>query len=256
MEPICDDLRDETAALAAIVEPLTEEQWRLPTVAEGWDTAETIFHLAASDRVALMAVVDRPAFLEVRDRMMRGETSLHGSVGRDSSEMTGAELWRWFVELRGEMISAFRGVEPRERLAWLGPDIGARSLATSRLLETWSHAHDVADTFGVSYPQTDRLRHIAHIGFVTRDFSYTHRGLTPPSEPVRVELRSPDGDVWTWGPDDAAQAVVADAAEFCKVVTHRLAFADSSVRTDGPLAAEWMQIAQPWIEPETISDRA
>lgn len=256
MERICDDLQDETAAVGGVVEPLTEEQWRLPTVAEGWDTAETILHLAAADRMAHLAVTDRPTFLTARDRMMSGEVSLHASVARDATEMTGAELWAWFLEQRTQMIDAFRELQPKERLAWLGPDIGARSLVTSRLLETWSHSHDLADTFGVAYPRTDRLRHIAHIGFVTRDFSYVNRGLTPPAEPVRVELTSPDGEVWTWGPDDAEQAVFADAYEFCKVVTRRLDFANSSVRADGPLAAEWMEIAQPWIEPERISDRA
>ncbi|MEL7210958.1 MAG: hypothetical protein AAGK32_22445 [Actinomycetota bacterium] len=48
----------------------------------------------------------------------------------------------------------------------------------------------------------------------------------------------------------------ADAYEFCKVVTRRLDVADSAVRTEGPLALEWMEIAQPWIEPGRISDRA
>ena len=256
MEQICDDLEAETVALGGIVEPLTEEQWRLPTVAEGWDTAETVFHLAASDQIAHLAVVDRAAFLTARDRMMAGEASLHGSVGHDPAEMTGAELWAWFLDQRGEMIEAFRGLQPKERLAWLGPDIGARSLATSRLLETWSHAHDLADTFGVAYPRTERLRHIAHIGFVTRDFSYVNRGLTPQNIPVRVELTGPNGELWTWGPDDAEQGVYADAYEFCKVITRRLDFGESDVRAEGPLAVEWMRIAQPWIEPEQISDRA
>ncbi len=256
MEMICDDLEAETAALTDVVGGLTEEQWRAPTVAEGWDSIETVFHLAASDWAARLAVVDRDRFLEHRDRMMRGEASLHGLAGRHRRSMTGAELWEWFSSERAEMIAAFRGVDARERLAWLGPDIGARSLATSRLLETWTHSHDLADTFGVSYPQTDRLRHIAHIGVMTRAFSYQNRGLTAPDEPVRVELTAPGGKVWTWGPDEAAHTVRSEAYEFCKVVTRRLPFDDSQVEADGDLAAEWMRIAQPWIEPERISDRA
>ena len=126
---------------------------------------------------------------------------------------------------------------------------GARSMATGRLMETWTHSRDLADTFGVAYPQTDRLRNIAHLGVVTRDFSYVNQGLTPPDEPVRVELTGPDGDVWAWGPSDAANRVVADAYEFCKVLTRRQPLAASVVKVQGPIATKWMEIAQPWIEP-------
>jgi len=256
MDSICDDLRDETTALADVVEDLTEEQWRLPTVAEGWDAVETILHLGASDWIAHLTLTDRDRFLAVREDLSTGDASLNGFGGPDSRSMTGAELWAWFRDQRAEMIDAFRICGARERMAWLGPDIGARSLATSRLLESWSHSHDLADTFGISYPQTDRLRHIAHIGFVTRAFSYETRGLAPPTEPIRVELTGPSGDVWIWGPEDAKQTVLADAYEFCKVITHRVSFANSTVRAEGPLAVKWMQIAQPWIEPTRISDRA
>jgi uncharacterized protein (TIGR03084 family) len=154
------------------------------------------------------------------------------------------------------MTDALRDTDPKERITWLGPDIGARSLATSRLLETWTHSHDLADSFEVEYPRTDRLRHIAHIGVVTREFSYINRGLTPPDQPIRVELLSPNGELWTWGPEDAADKVMASAYEFCKVITRRVPIADSSVKTQGAPAKKWMEIAQPWIEPPVISDEA
>ena len=170
--------------------------------------------------------------------------------------MSGHDLWQWFLKFRAEMIDAFRTTDPKARITWLGPDIGARSLATSRLLETWTHSLDLADSFGVQYPRTNRLRHIAHIGVVTREFSYVNRGLAPPSQPVRVELSSPDGEMWNWGPEDATSRVTASAYEFCKVITRRTPFLDSTVRTQGASAAEWMEIAQPWIEPPRISDQA
>jgi uncharacterized protein (TIGR03084 family) len=154
------------------------------------------------------------------------------------------------------MIDALREVDPRDRITWLGPDIGARSLATSRLLETWTHSHDLADSFGRQYPQTDRLRHIAHIGVVTREFSYVNRGLSPPTQPIRVELTSPSGERWVWGAEDATNSVTSTAYEFCKVITRRIPLSESAVETEGAPATEWMEIAQPWIEPPRISDRA
>ena len=256
MDQICDELEAETEALAAIVGRLNEEQWRAPTVAEGWDSHETVMHLGAADWLAHLTLTDPASFAVAQDRMSRGETSLNSLAGPEVRSLSGAELWRWFLGVRADMIDALRRRDPKDRIAWVGPEIGARSMATGRLVETWTHAHDLADTFGVEYPQTDRLRNIAHIGVITRDFSYVNRGLTPPVDPVRVELTGPKGDIWAWGPEDAANRVAATAYEFCLVLTRRRPLSDSAVHAHGRLATEWMEIAQPWIEPPRISDMA
>ena len=256
MEQICADIEAETEALAGVVDGFTEHQWRAPTVAEGWDSCETILHLGATDWICYLAVSNPAGFAEVRARLANGEVSVHELVRSETNAKAGSELWRWFLEIRGSMVDALRKTEPKARITWLGPDIGARSLATSRLLETWTHSHDLADTFDVPYPPTDRLRHIAHIGYVTREFSYINRGMSMPDEPVRLELLSPNGESWTWGPSDAEQLVVSTAYEFCKVLTRRLPLRESTVETKGAFAAEWMEIAQPWIEPPRISDEA
>ena len=256
MDQICDDLAAETRALSSVVEDLTEDQWRAPTVAEGWDSHETILHLGATDWICYLTLVNPKLFVDIRTQLSKGETSVHKAVGPHVRGLQGSELWEWFLTGRSEMLGALRDTDPKARITWLGPDIGARSLATSRLLETWTHSHDLADSFAIQYPRTNRLRHIAHIGVVTREFSYVNQGLTPPKEPVRVELVSPNGDQWSWGPDDATNKVSANAYEFCKVITRRIPVAESAVETHGVLAQKWMEIAQPWIEPPRISDEA
>ncbi|PDH67556.1 MAG: TIGR03084 family protein [Acidimicrobiales bacterium MED-G01] len=256
VDQICDDIAAETEALSVVVGDLTEDQWRAPTVAEGWDTHETILHLAAADWACHLAVTNSEAFVATRAQLSDAKISLSNLVGAEVLAMQGHELWEWFLNFRAEMINALRKTDPKARITWLGPDIGARSLATSRLLETWTHSLDLADSFGLQYPRTDRLRHIAHIGVVTREFSYVNRGLAPPSQPVRVELTSPSGERWDWGPDGATNTVTASAYEFCKVITRRTPLVDSTVETQGSLATEWMEIAQPWIEPPRISDQA
>ena len=256
MDQICDDIAAETRALSSVVEDLTEDQWRAPTVAEGWDSHETILHLGATDWICYLTLVNPKLFVDIRTQLSKGETSVHKAVGPHVRGLQGSELWEWFLTGRSEMLRALGDTDPKARITWLGPDIGARSLATSRLLETWTHSHDLADSFGIQYPRTNRLRHIAHIGVVTREFSYVNQGLTPPKEPVRVELVSPNGDQWSWGPDDATNKVSANAYEFCKVITRRIPVAESAVETHGVLAQKWMEIAQPWIEPPRISDEA
>ena len=122
-------------------------------------------------------------------------------------------------------------------------------MATARLMETWAHGLDVADTLGITRPATARLRSIAHIGVRTRDFAFALHGLTPPAEPFRVELRAPDGSTWTWGPDDAAQRVTGSAEDFCMLVTQRRPRAALDVQVVGDDAEKWLPIAQAFAGP-------
>ena len=62
MRAICDDLDAETEALREVVAGLTEDEWRLPTPADGWDTHETIIHLGMADVAASLAVLDPTSF--------------------------------------------------------------------------------------------------------------------------------------------------------------------------------------------------
>jgi len=127
--------------------------------------------------------------------------------------------------------------------------MSAPSMATARLMETWAHGLDIADTLGVKRPATARLRSIAHIGVRTRDFAFSINGLNPPADPFRVELRAPDGSTWDWGPADADQRVTGTAEDFCMLVTQRRARADLDVHAVGSDAETWLGIAQAFAGP-------
>jgi uncharacterized protein (TIGR03084 family) len=101
----------------------------------------------------------------------------------------------------------------------------------------------------VTRPATARLRSIAHIGVRTRDFAFAINGLQPPSEPFRVELRAPDGSIWSWGPEDAAQRVTGGAEDFCFLVTQRRALRGLDLTADGDDAVRWLPIAQAFAGP-------
>jgi uncharacterized protein (TIGR03084 family) len=97
---------------------------------------------------------------------------------------------------------------------------------------------------GASRPATDRLRHIAQLGVITRGWSYRVRGDEAPSSEVRVELVAPSGRAWEWGPDDATNQITGAAEDFCLVVTQRRNVADTGLTVTGDAAAEWMSKAQ------------
>jgi uncharacterized protein (TIGR03084 family) len=127
--------------------------------------------------------------------------------------------------------------------------MSAASSLTARLMETWAHGQDVADTLGVRRKPTDRLRHVAHIGVAARPFSFAAHGRPLPEQPVRVELLSPGRDMWLWGPPEAADRVTGSALDFCLAVTQRRHLSDTSLIISGPVAAEWMSIAQAFAGP-------
>ena len=122
-------------------------------------------------------------------------------------------------------------------------------MATGRLMETWAHGQDIADTVGARRTPTDRLRHVARMGVRARGYAYVVRGLQPPAEEFRIELVAPGGDVWVYGPRDAAQRVSAPALDFCLLVTQRVNRADLVVRAEGAEADRWLDIAQAFAGP-------
>jgi uncharacterized protein (TIGR03084 family) len=135
------------------------------------------------------------------------------------------------------------------RLPWIGTRMSPTSMATARIMETWAHGQDVADALGVERVPTGRLRHVAHLGVITRDHAFGVHGATPPAEPFRVELAAPDGSLWVWGPDGRPPDVTGPAVDFCLLVTRRRHRADLALTATGAAADQWLNLAQAFAGP-------
>ena len=118
-------------------------------------------------------------------------------------------------------------------------------------MEAWAHGQDVVDAVGASRPPTDRLRHIARLGVMTRGWSYANRRMEAPDVAVDVMLEAPSGAVWTWGPGDASETISGPAEDFCLVVTQRRHVDDTGLRMAGDGARDWMVRAQAFAGPPT-----
>ena len=164
-------------------------------------------------------------------------------------DRSGTEVLAWFDDARTRLLAAFRGLDPALRVPWYGPPMSAASALTARIMETWAHGQDVADALDVRREPTARLRHVAHIGIGARAYSFVVNGKPPPEVPIRVELAAPNGDTWTWGPDDVPDRVVGPALDFCLAVTQRRHLADTTLAVSGPVATEWMSFAQAYAGP-------
>lgn len=251
-DPIIDDLQNESDALDALVHPLAAEQWALPTPAPRWTIAHQIGHLLWTDRVALMSITDEPGFLRLVAEAMPKVDTFVDDAADEMAVLPPAELLADWRSTRAALHAALRGVPEGRKLLWFGPPMSGASMATARLMETWAHGLDVADALGVAVAPTPRLKPIAHLGVRTRDFAFSVHGLTPPAEPFRVELTAPDGGVWEWGPEDAAQRVTGAALDFCYLVTQRRPRAELDLVADGVDAEKWLSIAQAFAGPPGV----
>ena len=236
------DLAAEGDRLERLVAGLDEDGWRTPTPAPGWDVAAQVAHLAWTDRAALAAATDKGAWdAMVLDALADPEGYVDQQALAVAREPDLMERWR-----RGRAVlhAALTAYPRGERMPWFGPPMSATSMATARLMETWAHSLDVHDALGVAVVDTDRIRHVAHLGVRTRDFAHRLHGLDAPAEEFRIDLVAPSEDVWSWGPDDAAQTLTGSAGDFCRLVTQRVHRDDTDLVATGADVDRWLDIAQ------------
>lgn len=236
------DLQAEQAALDAVVAELTDDQWRLSTPSAGWTVADQVGHLTYFDGAAATAVTDPDAFrASLQDLISAPDGGDALTLGRDKGPDELLAAWR---ANRQRLAAVAATLTEDQRIAWYGPSMGAKSFLTARLMECWAHGQDIVDTVRAERPSTDRVRHIARLGFITRGWSYINRGMEPPAGDVRVELTGPSGDVWHLGPEDAPEVITGPAVDFCLVVTQRRHVDDTGLDVQGAVARDWMERAQ------------
>jgi uncharacterized protein (TIGR03084 family) len=240
------DLAEESAALDRVVAPLPVAAWDLRTPSPGWTVAHQIAHLAWTDHVALLAVA-APAEFAARLAEVRPEHL--ADDGAEEFRTAPADLLDRWRAGRTALAEALARVPEGTRIAWIGTRMAPASMVTARLMETWAHGQDIHDALARPRPATARLRHIAHLGFRTLGHGFATYGRPLPTAPVRVELTAPDGDTWSYGPAGATDRVTGPALDFCLLVTQRRHRADLALTATGPVATEWLDVAQAFAGP-------
>jgi len=248
LQQVLADLAAENDDLDSRVAGLDPTGWAKPTPAAGWTVAHQIAHLAWTDQASLLAATDEAAFgraLEAAAADPAGFVDTAASAGAAQPSTQLLAQWR---TSRQHLIAALAAVPAGQKLPWFGPPMSPTSMATARIMETWAHGQDVADTLGQVRTPSERLRHICHIGVRTRGFAFALNGLEVPEADVRVELTAPSGELWTWGESDT-DTVRGPALDFCLLVTQRRHLDDLALSAQGVVAQAWLPIAQAFAGP-------
>ena len=246
MKAVLADLAEETAALTSLVAGLDTAGWATPTPSEPWKIVDQVGHLAYFDEQAALSASDPDAFAAAVNRdaeQLSDVAALH-----QARRLDGPATLAWWMGARGDLLQAFAGLDPEQRLPWYGPPMRAESAAVARLMETWAHGTDVADALATALPITDRLFRVADLGVRTFSWSFRLRGLDLPDERVRVALRGPSGTSRIWN-DPSSASITGPVEEFCLVVAQRRNVAETHLVLEGGLARQWMQIAQVFAGP-------
>ena len=251
VQDVAADLVAEQQALDDVVAGLDAADWAAPTPSAGWAVSDQVAHLTYFDRAAATAITAPEAFrasveeLWAAARRNEGDDLTLGPFRALSSDDLLA-AWR---DGRTLLAKAAVTLTDEDRVEWYGPSMGARSFLTARLMEAWAHGQDVVDAVGGHRPASDRLRHVAQLGVITRRWSYANRKMAVPDVEIGVALTAPSGGRWTWGPGDAPEVIRGPAEDFCLVVTQRRHLDDTDLEVVGDAARDWLLLAQAFAGP-------
>ena len=243
MDEVVGALREQLDELRTIVTDLNEDQLGLPSGCEGWSIADVLLHLAqtnemaaASARGALDAAVD--IFATAAPSTIQARTDIDDLAGAAVERERGpsgiAVRERWIRSAEG-MADALAACDPALRVEWVAGDMAPRSLATTRIAETWLHTGDICAGLGVEQPKTERIWHVARLVQRTVPYALLRAGLAATGE-VRFEVTSPvdESVVWPFGPDGAATVITGPAIEVCLVAGQRVDVENTTLSGTGP----------------------
>jgi uncharacterized protein (TIGR03084 family) len=206
-------------------------------------------HLAYFDEQAALAARDADAFQRELEAALADPDGITERISARSRGMQPDAVLDWFLAARAEMLSTLLALDPSARVPWYGPPMSLASSLTARIMETWAHGQDVFDALDTEHPVTAAVHHVAYLGFRTVGFSFVNRGMDPPTAPIGLVLTGPAGAEWAFGDPDAADRVTGPALDFALVVTQRRNLADTALVVTGPVATQWMMIAQAFAGP-------
>lgn len=230
-------LADQQAELAGYVADLGADDLLRPSRCDGWTVADVLLHLAQTDEMAVASVEGRlQEFVDATASSIEPGGTIDDWAGalvdaQRTDPVTARDRW---LAAADAQVTAFDSIPSDARVLWVAGELAARSLATTRLTETWIHTVDVAVAFGPPPAPTDRLWHTARLTWRTVPYALTQGGVAASGDTAFL-LDAPDGSTWSFGdPTTAATVVTGSALDLCTVAGQRGSAAGTTLSATGP----------------------
>lgn len=241
MRDILSDVVAEQQHLDQYLQGIKDRDWSRPTQAEGWDVRDQVSHLAHIEGYAHAALEGERDRL--RDFTDQADFDAFTKIGVERGRtMMPNRILEWWREARAKTVESLSRSTGDERVEWVYGEISAKTLATIRLMETWAHGLDIHTAIGDESEDTDRLRHVAWLGWASLPFAFSHAGQQY-GRPVRVEVFGPNYRKWVFGPEDTDQLIKGPAGEWCRLVVHRIPEAEK-LEAKGEVAQQALRLAR------------
>lgn len=232
-----DALDAQQRELIDLVERRSDVELLAPSRCDGWAVADVLLHLAQTNEMAVASVEGR---LAEHVDAVAAQVPAAGDVDAWAGALVEIERGEpaasrdRYLASAAAQTQAFRSSDPTSRVRWVAGEMAARTLATTRLTETWIHTVDVATAFGDPPAATSRLWHTCRLTWRTVPYALT-RGGVGAHGPVAFDLEAPDGSRWIFGdPDGAATTVRGTAVDLCTVAGQRAPASRTTLRASGP----------------------
>lgn len=232
-----DTLEAEQRELEALVRTMGAEDWARSTPAAGWDVRDQFSHLADTEEIAHDTVLGGPRALREEAAARQADGGLIEFGVAKGRAMTGPQVGEWWIAAAANNRAVLRAVDVRERVPW-GLGMGWRAFVTARLMEHWAHGLDIRSGLGVPSFDTDRLEHIGWICYNALPYAFHIAGVEAPAgRTLRIDVTGPGGELWSYGAEDATDAITGPAATWCRRGVQRITpDAAGDLVAHGPLA--------------------
>jgi uncharacterized protein (TIGR03084 family) len=253
-DPAVSALFEEQQALDDHLDGLDDRGWAAPSRCPGWSVSDVVLHLAQTNEMAVASLEGTmPQYLA---RVAEGlpptadvDAGAAAMVERERGAPREEVRARWDASVRA-LRDGFAAADLSGRVTWVVGELSVRTLATTRLAETWIHGGDVAVASGPLPTPTDRLWHIARLAWRTVPYAFARAGRPAPG-PVVFDLVSPGGDAWRFArdagasePDGPVTTVRGDAVDLCLVAGQRADASDTGLVAEGPDGAEVLALVR------------
>ena len=236
--PVFEELDRQHGELGEMLESLDAAGWEAPTQCEGWSVADVVLHLAQTDEFVIAGCVGEAsraaaAFAPEGADIQTVDDAAELAVQRERGAPSGQLLARWRAASE-ESRRLLRERPDDQRIPWVIGTLPPRTLATTRLAESWIHTGDIAEAIGADVVADERLWHIARLAWRTLPYAFSRSGASL-SGPVLLQLTAPSGEQWTFEPDEsAATKVTGSALDWCLLAARRKQADETALRAAGP----------------------